>query len=912
MNNIKAYSQIISKAKNNNRLAVFVGSGISSASDLPSWSKLIDELVNDLELTNGASDFLKVAQLYYLEFGEHSYYEKIKKYFPSHTLPNLIHEYIFKLEPQYIITTNWDDLLEKEIRRNAHIYDVISSDKDLVKSSQINKLIKMHGDFVNHNIVFKEDDYLQYENNFPVISNYIKSIISTHTILFLGYSYSDFNLKQIVKWLQFNSTVSPPRFLLESKSKQSEINYLKNHGITTIVFNKSSDEVKTSDERTNIVCNFLNRLTIEGYYENPQTDDEVVNYIYSKLKCLDKLDFILFDQIKNVLSNCGFLFYAKDNVVLLRFYDSELTKDYNSKLREIHKHFINVIRKFDAGKYENEKLESIFTTLNKANIKGVVLSSDKSEGEYSDISRFSKYNSSKLDALMDFSYLNNKSSNVDSKSEEETSYLEYSFGNYEKAYRITERVIASRINKIDVTLFLAMFNRNLLLAALKSSFSDHLKYNKVEEYNLHEKFYSFPKDAQQEIKPVLDFATFDFFYRKFYQVNEAFRDAVKNNEIVKRGGYVFKSNVREYPETHANLVCFVLLNHVMIENFKEYKNLNKNFIEVAISRQKNEKIIFLNKVELFTSIKYMKNDDLLDTYGLFFADNEENNVKRLKISNNDKEWLLSNVLINLSDILDVTIESRNFENELANVISIISLLELNTKNIDDLIDTVTELISKSKCGLLTYQTLNFFLAVQNNVFGHKINGSKLVKLIEIILNKFIYRKNNGFENLIFSTGYLRNIFALASGSDELFKDRSLVQKFITELFELTDIDQKINIIQGILFNLYVISNPDVKIEIEEYITEEDLNFDDVSKDKELIYRLMLAYYGFSNVEQQLIKDIDNYISTFKDGKSFNTSLYPILDLLGKLDNKKTQSKKVFNEIKKIIENWKTKERSAFY
>jgi len=60
----------------------------------------------------------------------------------------------------------------------------------------------MHGDFNNHNIVFKEDDYLDYQYNFPLIENYIKSILSTHTVLFSGCSYNDINYKQIMKWLQ--------------------------------------------------------------------------------------------------------------------------------------------------------------------------------------------------------------------------------------------------------------------------------------------------------------------------------------------------------------------------------------------------------------------------------------------------------------------------------------------------------------------------------------------------------------------------------------------------------------------------------------------------------------------------------------------------------------------------------------
>lgn len=57
--------------------------------------------------------------------------------------------------------------------------------------------------------VFKEDDYLQYSQNFPLVENYIKGIFSTCTIVFLGYSYSDYDLKQIVSWISNISKATP-------------------------------------------------------------------------------------------------------------------------------------------------------------------------------------------------------------------------------------------------------------------------------------------------------------------------------------------------------------------------------------------------------------------------------------------------------------------------------------------------------------------------------------------------------------------------------------------------------------------------------------------------------------------------------------------------------------------------------
>ena len=231
----KKYIQTIISANNDNSLAIFVGAGISKSAEtssvkLPSWNDLIEDLKAELEIEN-ENDYLKIAQLYYLAFGEFTYYKKLKEYFPDHISPSIIHKLIFDINPHVIITTNWDILLEKTIQENAYIYDVVCSDNDLVKSSLQNKLIKMHGDFKNHNIVFKEDDYLKYHLLFPLVENYVKSILSTHTVVFIGYSYNDTNLKQIVKWIQNYSNVKPPMYLVTYQRNDNQIKYLENHRI---------------------------------------------------------------------------------------------------------------------------------------------------------------------------------------------------------------------------------------------------------------------------------------------------------------------------------------------------------------------------------------------------------------------------------------------------------------------------------------------------------------------------------------------------------------------------------------------------------------------------------------------------------------------------------------------------------
>ena len=69
-------------AQENDNLTIFIGAGFSKFSEtttikFPSWGDLMIALKNDLNTQE--TDFLKIAQLYYLEFGEYKLYQKIER-----------------------------------------------------------------------------------------------------------------------------------------------------------------------------------------------------------------------------------------------------------------------------------------------------------------------------------------------------------------------------------------------------------------------------------------------------------------------------------------------------------------------------------------------------------------------------------------------------------------------------------------------------------------------------------------------------------------------------------------------------------------------------------------------------------------------------------------------------------------
>ena len=201
---------IIRKAMEDGQLVLFVGAGVSKSATLPLWNEAVREIAKRLHVLADenqkeqidSGDYLKIPQYYYNSRGGKEYTQLIRKIFRAdqHYDSNALHDAIIGLNTNLIITTNYDHLLEQAAEKSAQSLGVISKDTDFPYCRSPKRLIKMHGDFENGNFVLKEDDYLNYSRNFSLIENYIKSIIGTKGILFLGYSFNDPDLKQIFTW----------------------------------------------------------------------------------------------------------------------------------------------------------------------------------------------------------------------------------------------------------------------------------------------------------------------------------------------------------------------------------------------------------------------------------------------------------------------------------------------------------------------------------------------------------------------------------------------------------------------------------------------------------------------------------------------------------------------------------------
>ena len=314
----------IQNAIKNNKLVLFIGAGISVNSGAPSWKQLILEMAKDLGIskTNFSQDeYLKIPQYYFNEYKETSYRKKIKKIFNVTLSSNPIHNLIFELNPAYVITTNYDNLLEQV---SPASYSVIRKNSEMPYLKTKKAIIKMHGDFVADNIVLKEDDDLNYSTNFKLIETFIKSIIATHTVVFVGYSINDYNVNLIFQWVKEvlgkdhqpayllnvdlnNKTVINPR-LIYDYYKHKNIYQLSYSRITEVMknfWNKDTAIKDIIDKK--LKQSSLNDIGLATYYflafiKYYYSDEMIIDDYFAKLSVLGKLNSYFNFDIEELLN----------------------------------------------------------------------------------------------------------------------------------------------------------------------------------------------------------------------------------------------------------------------------------------------------------------------------------------------------------------------------------------------------------------------------------------------------------------------------------------------------------------------------------------------------------------------------------------------------------------------------------
>lgn len=745
----------IKEASENNKLVVFVGAGVSANSGIPTWNELIKEMAKDLggfDVDESPDLYMKIPQYYFNERGEKEYFEKLNEVFLKKKYKsNPIHKEIFKLKPTHIITTNYDTLLEEAAIEEGQFFHTVKHDLDLPYDNFNKTIIKMHGDFENRNIVLKEDDYLNYSSNFTLIESYIKSLIATNTVLFIGYSVNDSNFNLIFQWVKnILRNHFQPAYLIESSKKYSrmEHSYYKNRGINILYY----DEISNL-QNNNVFDNSNwrgNRLFDVVSYFNSFDKTMKMNdleTIYEKLSCFEKMNFIMPEQIvKNLnLKSVGYDLFGDRNLTILNG-ENALSRVFSNS--EQYK--------------EHWMFKKILMILKKANIQGVskeknIIFRIDSEDNYLDKLMT---NIIEKDSLIEPIDINSFTSLIEGEDyflmlKQANAYFECD--KFFDAYKYYKTISLKAFqDKEYLIYYISEFNRKHVGQFLTNSYTDKVSNDielEIKEIDLENIYSNLPYRERKSLEFLKEIQDFNLIYKVQNKLNKEVNELKKTKRTVENGGFSFNSSLNKNFHIISNVWLFIEANYLCIDKYTEIQSLYLSFIEgifASYSTQSNNKSkgffgeISVNKIEeldffeVYIIITKLKTSDL------------ENVLTDYNISEiNLKDQAFEYITRVLDKVIENILNNNNKERSaryLYNLLILISRTTLNAEQANDIAGKLLLLINE-KSYLNEFKYINkFIVSVANKeIISQKTVLDYLEKYLKVYLQEssIIEFDNNG-------------------------------------------------------------------------------------------------------------------------------------------------------------------------
>lgn len=256
------FDELKSSLKNKETI-LFIGAGVPATLGLPTWSKLIahiaEELGYDERLYSQYGDSLQLAEYYTAikgRIGElRSWMDSNWKVEEDKIKTSQIYKTIIDLDCPVIYTTNYDHSLEdafrifgKEYRKITGIDDMVGAERD------VTQIVKFHGDTIDDSsIVLTESSYFDRLNFESPLDIKLRSDMLGKSILFIGYSLTDINIRMLVYqlnqlWERSNKISKRPKsYLFLSTPNPIQEKILEMRGIHTIV-GENTDKDKSLEK----------------------------------------------------------------------------------------------------------------------------------------------------------------------------------------------------------------------------------------------------------------------------------------------------------------------------------------------------------------------------------------------------------------------------------------------------------------------------------------------------------------------------------------------------------------------------------------------------------------------------------------------------------------------------------------
>lgn len=612
---IKCYTEM-------GKLSVFVGAGVSRLSGYPSWNSLVQSMADEVGCTytkdengNGVfapEELLKIPQIYYLNKGKDIYRAKVEQGFENSCIPNEIHHLILSLQPNHILTTNYDTLLEDVAIKFGRNFSVINSNQVVSKAETENYLLKVHGDF-SSDFVLKEQDYLDYENDYILIDNLMKTIFATNLVIFIGYGLNDYNIKLILNWVkrvQSDSFIMPVFIHTGEKLSDLENDYQKARGLRILDCNNylnSNDYI----QRYKVV---LEKILLFNDENNLVDDAEKLQYIFNRLLGIQNLKYIRKDDFNSIFQGSYELNDEWKIINRTKSYDASL--DDKNELKTISKIRLDYFEKFYSTEehfklVNEEQFNYVKEFLEMIGVKGMVTDASFFIPEFTinNPAFMNRYQEMKEFCSIEYEDINNNYKKA---------YYFAQLGEYAKSYELFTYLLvdSKKYEQWDIYYF-ALINRHYLYSIIKQmivhttgfqgtinfgkslkifddNFINDLSYE-MEKNKLENQFFELPYEFKSCYTFLNDFSQRNCYLKKYYELTKEKYEIEKSlqNDVMSFGISKFDKLKVDMLDTTKFLYENMLLFSPFDENKLYIKNIMLSWLEAyAKETSKSEYGVF--------------------------------------------------------------------------------------------------------------------------------------------------------------------------------------------------------------------------------------------------------------------------------------------------------------------------------
>lgn len=851
----------IRKAMNEKQLVLFVGAGASHDAGLPLWGEAVRTIAEKLNIKPTGIDNVLIPQYYYDAREEKEYTQLMRDIFhyqdSLQTQP--IHKLILQFDVDTIITTNYDHLIEQAAEENGEFLQVVSQDSDLPYRKAGKELIKMHGGFEHDNFVLKEDDYLHYHKNFKLIENYVKSLIGTKTILFVGYSLSDPDVKQIFSWVKdiLNNHFQMAYMIATGKAvNENEKEYYRHLGVNIVYSSELFDEsiIKPNDHSRQL-CETLNYLL-----DDEKSETKIADYLYDYLKPLKSLNY----TYRKYIDKGFYTFISKSNNKCTLRIDNGYLSDSGKMRTEEDARLLDLIHLASQNNTDDLKIQTIFDVLNHSAVKGLVINEkkipfSKSTLDAEWIEALESFNYKKLNQLKD------DNSKILSESKPELymqqAYIASVLEDYLTAYYCLDNAVKYFYRKREYAwYYIALWNKYNVAQIIINPHGFRLGAdekviesikNETDHLDLEKTFKTIPDLGNDQNLFLKDLNNFKFASDLFYDV---VANSAKVSEQASTPYFLF-----------AGMPAYETLRHQV---YDYYRYTELNYLIVDRFRENNE-IFYLFTRSLLGSIstpdKIKANQSLFGESANVHAENltvEDIFLILRYVESSELRKLFHELDISTINLGDEELEYLKEANE--NIAAIFSMQDKHNTDIffrylcfvahTNMDDELAEGVLKTIEALLRGGTFNLnpsaIIELVKAIYeqGHH-TSQKICLIIKSIITDIIDLIADNCDLLYRYKGLLRLLLRFNEAGKSLYDDEITVRKILSARYI------------SILVCLYAGGNETIKNSIKEFINSSDK---DVSEAVDGYYaELVLAGIIDKNIEMEAnaVEELAHYVES---------------------------------------------------